>query len=181
MSQGDLINTGNSLDVAIEGQGFLKVQRANGEEAFTRAGNLRVDATGRLVTQHGEAIEPSINVPHDSSQLTIAPDGKVTAKVPGRAEMQTLGQLELATFTNPSGLEKLGGNLFGATPASGEPTVLRPGEQGAGTLSQGFLESANVRAVEEMIEMIAAQRSFEMNSKVIQTADQMLQRLTSLR
>jgi flagellar basal-body rod protein FlgG len=181
MSQGDLYNTGNPLDLAIQGTGFLKVQRPNGEEGFTRAGNLRVDSTGRLVTQQGQAIEPAINVPADTTSITISAEGKVTATVPGRPTPAELGTLELATFTNPGGLERLGNNLLGATPSSGEAVLVKPGEQGTGTLAQGFLESSNVKAVEEMIEMIAAQRGFEMNSKVVQTADQMLQRLTSLR
>ena len=180
-AQGDLINTSNPTDVAIEGAGFLRVQRPNGEVAYTRAGNLKTDAGGRLVTQHGELIEPGITVPPETTQLTIKPDGTVQAKLNGREELQDLGQIELSTFINPAGMSALGNNLLAATPASGQETRVRPGEQGTGTLAQGFLESANVKAVEEMIDMIATQRAYELNSKVIQTADQMLQRLTSLR
>jgi flagellar basal-body rod protein FlgG len=180
-AQGDAVNTGNPLDLAIEGAGFFRVQRASGDYAYTRAGNFAVDATGRLVTQHGEVVEPGITVPPDATAVTIKPDGTVTATVAGRPDPNTLGQLELSTFTNPAGLTSLGNNLFAATPASGDPVTSKPGEQGTGTLAQGMLEGANVKAVEEMIDMIACQRAYELNSKIIQTADQMLQRLTSIR
>src|SRR5262249_23461606 len=132
-------------------------------------------------TQRGELVEPGITVPPDTTGLTIKPDGTVQAKVASRTDPIDLGQLELTTFTNPGALEAIGNNLFQPTAASGQELRLKPGEQGAGTLSQGFLEGANVKAVEEMIDMISTQRAYEMNSKVIQTADQMLQRLTSLR
>lgn len=181
MSQGDMQNTQNPLDVAVEGAGYFRVQRPNGALAFTRAGNFRIDETGRLVTQHGELVEPGIVVPPEATGLTIRPDGTVQAKLPTRQDPVELGQLQLTTFTNSAALEAIGHNLFQPTAASGQELVMRPGEQGAGTLAQGFLESANVKAVEEMIDMISTQRSYEMNSKVIQTADQMLQRLTQLR
>jgi flagellar basal-body rod protein FlgG len=179
--QGELLTTHNPLDVAIEGLGFFRVQRASGEAAYTRAGNFRVDASGRLVTQHGEVVEPGIDVPQDATDVGIRPDGTVTAKLAGREEPVELGQLELHTFTNPAGLSATGNNLFAQTAASGEALRARPGQDGAGTLAQGMLEGANVRAVEEMIDMIATQRAYELNSKVIQSADQMLQRLTNLR
>jgi flagellar basal-body rod protein FlgG len=180
-SQGDMLNTGNPLDLAIEGVGFLRVERANGELAYTRAGSLRVDAAGRLSTPHGELIEPAITVPQEAQSVTIKPDGTVQATMPGRTEPVELGQIELTTFQNPAGLTALGSNLFQETPASGDPVNGKPGENGRGMLSQGFLENANVKAVEEMIDMISTQRAYELNSKVIQTADQMLQRLTSMR
>lgn len=180
-AQGDLVNTQNPLDLAIEGPGFFRVQRTNGEFGYTRAGNFRVDANGQLQTQRGEAIEPSINVPHDAMAVTVRADGTVTAKTPGRDDLTELGRLELVMFPNPGAMESIGGNLMSANAASGDPFVVKPGEQGAGLLSQGFLESSNVEAVEEMINMITTQRSYELNSKVIQTADQMLQKLTSLR
>lgn len=180
-TQGDMIGTQNPLDVAIEGSGYFQVQRQNGEQAFTRAGNFRVDATGRLVTQQGDTIEPGITVPPEATGLTIRPDGTVLAKMPGRDDQAELGSIELIVFANPSGLEAAGGNLYNKTASSGEPQAVRPGEQGTGMLAQGYLEGANVKAVEEMIDMITTQRGYEMNSKVIQAADQMLQKLTSLR
>jgi len=181
MGQGDFQNTQNPLDVAIEGNGYFRVMRSSGEIAFTRAGNFRIDETGRLVTQHGEIVEPGITVPPETIALTIKPTGQVLAKLPTKQDPVELGQLQLTTFTNPAALEAIGNNLLQPTGASGQELQLRPGEQGAGQVSQGFLEGANVKAVEEMIDMISTQRSYEMNSKVIQTADQMLQRLTSLR
>lgn len=181
LAQGDMIATQNPLDVAIEGSGFFRVERPSGEPAYTRAGNFRVDGAGRLVTQQGHIVEPGINVPQEATQLTIRPDGQVLAKIPGRDDLIELGTLELTLFANPGALESIGGNLMVETAASGEAIRTRPGEQGAGSLAQGYLEGANVKAVEEMIDMITTQRAYEMNSKVIQTADQMLQRLTSLR
>lgn len=181
LAQGDMISTNNPLDVAIEGSGFFRIQRASGEYAFTRAGNFRIDATGRLVTQHGETVEPGINVPPDATSLTIRQDGMVLARIPGRDDSTELGVIELSVFTNAGGLESIGNNLYAQTEASGEAITIKPGEQGGGSLSQGYLEGGNVKAVEEMIDMITTQRSYEMNSKVIQTADQMLQKLTNLR
>jgi flagellar basal-body rod protein FlgG len=179
--QGELAQTGNPLDVAIEGAGFFRVQRASGDQAFTRAGNFRVDATGRVVTQHGELVEPGITVPPDASDLTIKADGTVTATLPSRADPIELGQIELYTFVNPTGLSAIGNNLFAQTAASGDSTRAKPGQDGSGIMSQGMLEGANVKAAEEMIDMISTQRAYELNSKVIQTADQMLQRLTNIR
>ncbi len=179
--QGELTTTNNPLDVAIEGAGFFRVQRPSGDFAYTRAGNLRVDATGRLVTQHGEIVEPGVSVPQDTTELTIRGDGAILVRTAQSADVTEIGQLELHLFPNPGGLSAMGGNLFQETPASGESHRVRPGEQGGGRLAQGYLEGANVKAVEEMIDMISTQRAYELNSKVIQTADQMLQRLTTLR
>jgi flagellar basal-body rod protein FlgG len=181
LGEGDMLNTNNPLDVAITGLGLFRIQRSNGEVAYTRAGNFRVDSTGRIVTQQGELIEPGIVVPPETTALTIRNDGTVLAKVPGKDDPTELGNLELTLFPNEIGLESIGGNLLVATAASGDPVQVKPGEQGAGGLTQGFLEGANVKAVEEMIDMISTQRAYEMNSKVIQAADQMLQKLTSLR
>ncbi len=180
-SQGDMVNTQNPLDVAIDGPGFFKVQRENGDFGYTRAGNFRVDATGRLTNQRGDLIEPGIHIPPETTQVTIRPEGTVLAKVPNRPDLVELGTLELVLFANPTGLESIGGNLYMETAGSGEPIATKPGEQGAGHLTQAFLEGANVKAVEEMIDMITTQRSYELNSKVIQSADQMLQKLTNLR
>ena len=181
LEQGQLVSTDNPLDVAIEGAGFLRIQRPSGEEAYSRAGNLRADADGRLVTQGGELLEADIRIPADATQLTIRKDGGVFATVPGRVDPIELGELDLALFPNPGGLLSLGGNLFAESEGSGTPLIVRPGEEGAGQLSQGFLESANVQAVTEMIDMITTQRAYEMSSKAIQAADQMLARLTNLR
>jgi len=181
MERGELINTKNPLDVAIEGAGFLQVRLPGGDLAYTRAGNLRVDSAGQLVTVHGDPIEPDISIPTDATNITIRRDGTVLATVPDRDGPQELGQLELTLFPNPQALVSLGRNLLAANPACGEPLRVRPGEQGSGSIAQGFLENSNVKAVEEMIDMISTQRAYELNSKVIQTADQMLQRLTSLR
>lgn len=180
-SQGDMLNTSNPTDVAIEGSGFFRVTQPNGEVAYTRAGNLRVDAEGRLATPDGNLLDPQIHIPSEATAFTINRDGTVTATVPNRTTPVELGTIEMTTFQNPAGLESLGGNLLRQTGASGEGQVNRPGENGAGFLAQGYLEGSNVQAMEEMVDLISTQRSYELNSKVIQTADQMLQRLTSLR
>jgi flagellar basal-body rod protein FlgG len=179
-AQGDMTATQNPLDLAIEGGGFLRIQRTNGDFGYTRAGNLRVDATGRMVTQTGEVVDPGMTIPQDATSITIRADGTVLVAVPGKVDPTELGTLHLAMFTNPGGLDALGNNLYGATAASGDPILVKPGEQGAGSISQGYLENANVQAVQEMVDMITTQRAYEMNSKVIQSADQMLQRLTQL-
>lgn len=180
-SQGDLATTSNPTDIAIMGAGFFKIQMLSGESGYTRAGNFTIDAMGRLVTQNGEVVEPGITVPPETTQLSVKVDGTVEATLTNREQPIVLGQIELYTFINPGGLATLGNNLFAATVASGEAQRARPGEQGAGSLAQGTLEGANVKAVEEMIAMIACQRAYELNSKVIQTADAMLQKLTTLR
>jgi len=181
MSQGDVVGTQNPLDVAIQGQGYFRILRPSGDFAYTRAGNFRVDSLGRLVTQQGELVDPQMTVPAESTELKIAPDGLVTAKVAGREQPLELGTLELTMFQNPGAMTSLGGNLYEANPAAGVPLQTRAGELGSGSFAQGFLETANVKAVEEMIDMITTQRAYELNSKVIQTADQMLQKLTSMR
>jgi flagellar basal-body rod protein FlgG len=180
-AQGELVQTHAPLDLAIEGDGFFRVVRPGGEPGYTRAGAFRVDANGRLVTSRGDVVDPELSIPLDAIQVDVRADGTVLAKVPGRDVPEEVGRIELVTFPNPGGLEAIGGNLYQATAATGEPIPVAPGEQGAGTLAQGYLEGANVKAVEEMIGMIATQRAYELNSKVIQTADQMLQKLTNLR
>ena len=181
-SQGDYSQTDNPLDLAIQGDGLFRVTRPNGQFAYTRAGNFKVDSEGRMVTLRGELVEPQITIPRDATKITIAESGVVSVETsdnPGKP--QEVGQIELTTFVNPAGLLAVGGNLFLETSASGQPNFTRPGEQGAGSVQQGALESSNVKAVEEMVAMISTQRSYELNSKVIQTADQMLQKLTNLR
>ena len=178
---GDIQNTSQQLDLAIQGDGFFRVIKAGGEIGYTRAGNFKMDSTGRLVTANGELVDPDVNIPLDTTEVRIRPDGTVLARLSTKEEYEEIGALELTTFANPGGLEAIGGNLYMRTEASGEAIQVRPGEQGTGTLLQGALEGANVKAVEEMIDMITTQRAYELNSKVIQTADQMLQKLTNLR
>jgi flagellar basal-body rod protein FlgG len=180
-SQGDLTQTQNPFDLAIQGTGFFRIQRSNGDFAYTRAGNFRTDATGRIVTQTGEIVEPGLTVPPDATSVTVRADGTVLVSEPSRTTPMELGNLQLAIFTNPGGLDALGNNLFGASAASGEPLLVKPGDQGSGSVSQGYLENANVQAVQEMVNMITTQRAYEMNSKVIEAADQMLQKLSQLR
>jgi len=178
---GDIQNTSQQLDLAIQGDGFFRVIKAGGEIGYTRAGNFRMDSTGRLVTANGELVDPDVNIPLDTTEVRIRPDGTVLARLSTKEEFEEIGALELTTFANPGGLEAIGGNLYMRTEASGDAIQVRPGEQGTGTILQGALEGANVKAVEEMIDMITTQRAYELNSKVIQTADQMLQKLTNLR
>jgi flagellar basal-body rod protein FlgG len=180
-AQGDMIQTKNPLDVAIGGSGFFRIQRANGDLAYTRDGSFRLDATGRLVTQLGELLEPGITLPPDATSISIKPDGTVQAKLPNKTDLVDVGNIQLATFANPGGMEAIGDNLLLATSSSGDPIVVKPGDQGTGGLSQGTLEGSNVSAVEEMINMISTQRNYELNSKIIESADEMLQKLSQIR
>ncbi|MEL6178975.1 MAG: flagellar basal-body rod protein FlgG [Myxococcota bacterium] len=174
-NQGDFQNTGNPLDVAIEGNGFLQVVQPTGDIAFTRAGNLKINGEGQVVTSGGLPIEPAIVIPPDATNVTIGNDGRVTVTQGATAETNEVGQIQLASFVNAAGLKSIGGNMYQLTPTSGEPIVGVPGADGLGTISQGFLEGSNVNVVEEMIGLIVAQRSYETNSRVIQAADEMLQ------
>ena len=178
--QGSLQQTGGNLDIAIKGQGFFQVQLPDGTTGYTRDGAFQVDANGALVTNAGYHVQPGITVPANALSVAVAPDGTVTATVPGQVAPQTLGQLQLAAFINPAGLEARGGNLFGETAASGTPNAGAPSSTGLGALQQGFVEGSNVNVVEELVSMIATQRAYELNSKAIQTSDQMLQRLGQL-
>jgi flagellar basal-body rod protein FlgG len=177
-SQGSLQQTGNPLDVAIEGQGFLSVMRPTGEPAYTRAGSLKLDAEGRLVTSDGLPVEPPITVPTDATSVTIAADGTVSATRPGQPRPAPRGQLQLVTFPNPGGLEGAGRNLYTATAASGDALSGTAGTEGRCTLMQGALETSNVEVVNEMIALIRTQRAYEINSKVISAADEMLRKAT---
>ena len=180
-AQGSLQQTGNPLDIAIEGSGFIGVTRASGEIAYSRAGNLKVDAQGRLCTNDGLAIEPPITVPTDATSITIASDGTVSALSAGQRAPTQLGQLQLVTFPNPNGLTALGHNLYTATAASGEPVIGAPGTDGRGTILQGALEGSNVEMVSEMVNLIRTQRAYDINSKVISAADDMLRNATQVR
>lgn len=180
-TEGDIIQTENKLDVAIEGNGFFQVTMPDGNIAYTRAGNLKLDGSGRITTSDGFPILPEITVPIDATELTISQTGVVSAIVGNTATSTQLGTLELATFTNNAGLIAIGRNLFRETDASGAATLGTPGSDGVGTLLQGYVENSNVNLVEEMTHMITAQRAFEINSKVISTSDQMMQTTTNIK
>jgi len=179
-TQGNLQQTGNQLDMAINGQGFFQIQMPDGTSAYTRDGTFHTDANGTLVTSNGFALAPAITVPANAQSVTIGQDGTVTVTVPGQAAPQNVGQIQLASFVNPGGLESKGQNLFVETAASGTPSTNGPGTNGLGMLNQGFLETSNVNVVEELVAMIQTQRAYEINSKAIQTSDQMLARLAQL-
>lgn len=179
-SQGNLQQTSNSLDVAINGQGFLQVQMPDGSTAYTRDGSLHLDSQGQMVTSSGYPILPAITIPSTAQAITIGNDGTVSVAQQGQANATQVGSLQLANFINPAGLEAHGENLFLETQASGNPTTSTPGNNGVGTLSQGYVETSNVNVVEELVNMIQTQRAYEINSKAVQTSDQMLQRLSQL-
>lgn len=177
-TQGDTSQTGNSMDVAIQGRGFLQVSMPDGSIAYTRDGSLHSDANGQLVTADGYPIEPAITLPANIQSLTIGADGTVSATTNGSSAAVQIGTLQLADFVNPAGLQAQGSNLYLETASSGTPQTGQPGLNGMGTLMQGSLESSNVNVVEEMVNMIETQRTYEMNSKAISSTDQMLQDLT---
>lgn len=179
--QGGMTQTQNPYDLGINGRGFLQVQLPSGQTAFTRAGSLGVNADGEMVTQQGFPIEPAITIPAEATAVNITRDGLVEVTLAGQTDPQTVGQIEIATFVNPTGLEAIGDNLFLETQASGAANVATPGSPGFGTLMQGYLELSNVNAVEEISALIVAQRAYEMNARVITAADEMLQATTQLR
>jgi flagellar basal-body rod protein FlgG len=179
-SQGTLTQTGAQFDVAIEGPGFLQVQLPDGTIGYTRDGGLQVSNSGQLVTSAGYTVQPGITVPPAARSVTIAKDGTVSAQIQGQTGPQPLGQIQLAVFVNPAGLDPLGGNLFAESASSGTPTTGAPSANGIGSLRQGYIEGSNVNVVEELVSMIATQRAYEMNSKSIQASDQMLQRLSQV-
>src|ERR1043165_6090215 len=172
--QGDFRQTENPLDMVIEGSGFFQVRQSNGELAYTRAGSFHLDAQGQIVTASGEPLEPAITIPSNATSITIGTDGTVSVTTPGQANAQNVGQIQLATFANPAGLDSLGRNLFKETAASGQAPVGAPDSQGLGRVNQGYVEGSNVNVVEELVNMITAQRIYETNSKVITAADRML-------
>ncbi len=180
MTQGSLSQTGNPLDVAIQGTGWFKILMPDGTFSYTRDGSFQMDAQGRIVTAEGNLVQPTITVPQGSKGLTINQQGQVSVTPSGSSTSSVLGQFTLTTFINDAGLQANGSNLFTATPASGTPQDGTPGTNGAGTLLQGSLEQSNVEAVTEISNLIAAQRAYEMNSKVVTAADQMLQTTSQL-
>lgn len=181
LAQGSLSQTGGDLDVAIDGAGYLEIELPSGQSGYTRDGALKRDAEGVIVTSDGFAVSPEIVIPEDARSISINADGQVFAYFSDSTEAQVLGEFTLTTFSNPKGLEAMGGNLFLETEASGAPIVSEPGEDGLGTLRQGYLEDSSVDAVREVTELIEAQRGYELNAKVITAADQMLAATSQVR
>lgn len=179
-TQGTSTQTGNSLDVSIEGQGFFQVTDANGDTYYTRTGSFQTNAEREIVTTEGMKIEPNLSLPDNIQSLTIAQDGTVSAIVADADEAQDLGQIELVMFPNPAGLQYMGRNIYRLTSASGDPVTVTPGQDGSGLLAQGSLENSNVDISESLITMIVAQRSYEANSKVIEAADRMMQQANNM-
>ena len=180
-TQGDFTQTGNPLDLTIQGQGFFQVLLPDGQTAYTRAGGFHLDATGNLVTQDGNPVQPNISIPQGATSITVAADGTISVTVAGQTAAQQVGTLQLALFNNPGGLNSTGNNLLLATTASGEPIIGTPGgSEGLGSILQGMVEQSNVSVVDEFVNMIVAQRSYEASSRVVNAADQMLQNINSL-
>ncbi len=180
-SQGSLLSTGNPLDIAIEGAGYFPVDLPGGDVGYTRAGSFQLNAQGQIVTADGHTVQPGITIDPSATDIGINVSGEVVAKLPGQVQEQVVGQIQLANFANRAGLEAIGDNLFKETDASGAATIAPAGTQGMGTIRQGFLESSNVNVVGELTNMISAQRAYEMNSKVIQTTDEMYSTVTQMR
>jgi flagellar basal-body rod protein FlgG len=180
-TQGNFTQTDNPLDLVIQGKGFFQIRRPSGETAYSRAGNFQLDRDGNIVTAQGDPIEPQITIPAQAQSITIASDGTVSYTQPGQTAAQVAGQIQLANFTNPGGLNSIGNGLFMPTDASGDPTVGNPGgQEGVGSLQQGYVESSNVSIVEEFINMISSQRAYEANSKVVKAADEMYQQVNNI-
>jgi flagellar basal-body rod protein FlgG len=179
-TQGNLQQTSNSLDIAIQGRGFFQVLMPDGSTSYTRDGSFQVDSQGQVVTASGFAVQPAIVIPADATSVTIGRDGTVSVQQPGAAAPVQVGSLQLVSFINPAGLQSQGENLFSETAASGTPSANTPGTSGLGLLNQGYVETSNVNVAEELVNMIQTQRAYEINSKAISTSDQMLQRLTQL-
>jgi len=178
-TQGSLVQTSNNLDVAIQGRGFFQILMPDGSIAYTRDGSFQTDAQGQVVTSSGYQLQPSITVPANTQSITIGTDGTVSATIAGNTAPTNIGNIQLSDFINPTGLQPVGDNLFKETAASGTPQTGTPGLTGLGTLVQAALESSNVNVVEELVNMIETQRAYEMNSKAISTADQMMQFVTN--
>jgi flagellar basal-body rod protein FlgG len=180
-TQGNFQQTNNPLDVVIQGKGFFQIRRPDGTIAYTRAGSFQLDRDGNVVDSQGNPLEPQITIPAQAQSITIAADGTVSYALPGQSASQAAGQIQLAGFTNPGGLNSIGNGLFLPTDASGDPiTGIPGGQEGLGTLQQGYLESSNVSVVEEFINMITSQRAYEANTKVVKAADEMYQQVNNL-
>lgn len=180
-TQGSFQQTNNPLDLVIEGKGFFQIRRPDGTVAYTRAGNFQLDRDGNLVTATGDPVEPAITLNAQAQSITVAQDGTVSYTLPGQSAAQVAGQIQLANFTNPGGLNSIGNGLFLPTDASGEPTAGNPGgQEGMGTLQQGYVESSNVSVVEEFINMITSQRAYEASTKVVKAADEMYQQVNNV-
>lgn len=175
MTQGNLTQTGNSLDVAINGQGFFQVLKPDGAIAYTRDGTFQLNNQGQLVTSSGYLLQPTVTVPASAQTITIGNDGTVSVTLPGQSSPQQVGSLQLASFVNPTGLQSIGDNLYLQTGSSGAPNTGQPTLNGLGSVQQGYLESSNVNVVAELVDMISTQRAYEVNSKAVQASDQMLQ------
>ncbi len=180
-SQGNITQTSNALDLSIEGDGFFQIMRPDGTVCYTRDGTFKLSADGEIVTSDGFALEPELSLPENATDIHITRNGVLSVLIAGETESQEIGQIELAKFINPAGLSALGRNLFAATEASGDAMVGVPGTEGFGMLSQGYLELSNVEVVEEMVNMIIAQRAYEINAKAVQTAEDMSSMANNLR
>lgn len=172
--QGAMTNTGNPYDMGVDGLGYFQITMPDGDTAYTRDSSFQLSDQGELVTNDGYLVQPNITIPQGATQVVVSKSGQVQVKLAGQTAMQTVGQLQLATFVNEAGLEAIGSSLFKETDASGQPTVGNPGDIGFGTLNQGFVEASNVNPVSEITSLISAQRAYEMNSRVVKTADDML-------
>jgi flagellar basal-body rod protein FlgG len=178
--QGALTNTGNPYDMAIDGPGYFQIKMPNGDTSYTRAGSFQLSDQGELVTNDGYLVQPNITIPQGALDVTVSKTGLVQVKLAGQTAMQTVGQLELASFVNEAGLEAIGSSMVLETDASGKPSTATPGEPGFGTISQQFVEASNVNPVSEITALISAQRAYEMNSRVVKTADEMLSTTSQL-
>jgi flagellar basal-body rod protein FlgG len=180
-TQGNFSQTSNPLDIVIQGNGFFQVRLASGELAYTRAGQFQLNQTGALVDANGNLVEPQITLPQNAQTITVAGDGTVSFTIPNQTASQTAGQIQLATFINPAGLNTLGQNLYQPTNASGDPVTGNPGgQEGLGTLLQGYVEQSNVSVVDEFVNLIVSQRAYEANSKVVKAADEMYQEMNNV-
>lgn len=180
-SQGNFQQTGNPLDLTVEGDGFFQITLPNGSIGYTRSGSFKLDSNGNIVTPEGYLLEPAISVPENALEIVVGSDGTVSVTLPGEQQPSEVGNIQTARFINPAGLKTIGKNIFIPTGASGEATTGTPGEDGLGTVAQGILEMSNVNVVEEMVNMITGQRAYEINAKAIQTGDQMLQIVNNLK